>query len=159
MKLQTQSQNQNNESYDPLKDEPYMNSRHLSYFKDMLNDWKIKHKTKMGEIQNQLDELNSGGFSGDELDRFSIESDMSFLLSQMQQSAKMVQEIESSLNDIENGKYGFCHKTGAKIGLKRLIFQPTSKYSVKSQKQFDETEDDSDYDLFSPKELENQESE
>ena len=39
-------------------------------------------------------------------------------------------KIDQSLQDIEDGLYGFCEETGEPIGIERLLLRPTATLSV-----------------------------
>ena len=52
-------------------------------------------------------------------------------LNRIAKETKTLAGIDSSILSIENRTYGYCVKTGAKIGVKRLIEKPTEKYAIK----------------------------
>lgn len=52
------------------------------------------------------------------------------LLSLNENERTRLQEVDDSLDRIENGTYGICEECGESIGLKRLEVRPVAKYCV-----------------------------
>ena len=52
------------------------------------------------------------------------------LLSLNENERTRLQEVDDSLDRIENGTYGICEECGEPIGLKRLEVRPVAKYCV-----------------------------
>jgi len=52
------------------------------------------------------------------------------LLSLNENERMRLQEVDESLDRIENGTYGICEECGESIGLKRLEVRPVAKYCV-----------------------------
>jgi DnaK suppressor protein len=52
------------------------------------------------------------------------------LLSLNENERMRLQEVDESLDRIENGTYGICEECGEPIGLKRLEVRPVAKYCV-----------------------------
>ena len=52
------------------------------------------------------------------------------LLSLNENERTRLQEVDESLDRIENGTYGICDECGEPIGLKRLEVRPVAKYCV-----------------------------
>lgn len=52
------------------------------------------------------------------------------LLSLNESERTRLQEVDESLDRIENGTYGICEECGEPIGLKRLEVRPVAKYCV-----------------------------
>ena len=52
------------------------------------------------------------------------------LLSLNENERIRLQEVDESLDRIENGTYGICEECGEPIGLKRLEVRPVAKYCV-----------------------------
>ena len=48
------------------------------------------------------------------------------------------QEIESALQRIEDGTFGYCEETGEPIGIKRLLAVPYARYTIKVQESKEE---------------------
>lgn len=52
------------------------------------------------------------------------------LLSLNENERTRLQEVDESLDRIENGTYGICEECGEPIGIKRLEVRPVAKYCV-----------------------------
>ena len=48
-------------------------------------------------------------------------------------SRKLISKINSALQRIKDGTYGFCEETGEPIGLKRLMARPVATLSIEAQ--------------------------
>ena len=53
---------------------------------------------------------------------------------------KLISKIDSALNRIKNGTYGFCEDTGDPIGLKRLMARPVATLSIAAQEKHEKEE-------------------
>ena len=53
---------------------------------------------------------------------------------------KLIAKINSALQRIKEGTYGFCEETGEPIGLKRLIARPVATLSIEAQERHERDE-------------------
>jgi DnaK suppressor protein len=53
---------------------------------------------------------------------------------------KLVSKIESALQRLEDGTYGFCEETGEPISLRRLEARPIATLSVEAQERHERRE-------------------
>ena len=53
---------------------------------------------------------------------------------------KLMKKIDSALQKIEDGTYGYCEETGEEIGLKRLIARPIATMTVEAQERHEKQE-------------------
>ena len=120
----------------PSEDEPYMCESHLSYFKAVLEQWREQAQRNLDEDEKRLSEEQENCNTD--------ECDMAFQLTQSDTTLKIIdrhcqllRDIESSLEDIAKGVYGKCKKTGKKIGIKRLLANPTAKFAIDVQQEAD----------------------
>ena len=114
--------------YKPKKGETYMNAKQLDHFRATLND--IKHD--LGEdidrtVHAMQDEAT---LFADPNDRASQESDMSLELRNRDRERKLLKRINSMLEKIDSGDYGYCEKCGVEIGLSRLEARPTATLCI-----------------------------
>ena len=54
--------------------------------------------------------------------------------------AKLISKINSALQRIKEGTYGFCEETGEPIGLKRLMARPVATLSIEAQERHERDE-------------------
>lgn len=105
------------------KDDDYMNEAQLAFFKQMLLEEKGQILAHLGEAKHDLSSVEK---EFDELDQALEEQENSLRLRLAERESKLLQKINSSLERIEKGTYGFCAVTGNPIGIKRLIARPTA---------------------------------
>ena len=53
---------------------------------------------------------------------------------------KLISKINSALQRIKDGTYGFCEETGEPIGLKRLMARPVATLSIEAQERHERDE-------------------
>ena len=100
--------------YIPNEKEKYMCSKHKTYFKKRLMEWK-----------NEVMESNNKGLYFKEVDH-----EMSALLS----------KIDKAIKKIQDNTYGYCDETGEPIGIKRLIARPIATLSIEAQQKHEKNE-------------------
>lgn len=129
---------QNDDSYRPSPDEPFMNERQLDYFRERLMSWKqdILNGTKQTITNLQRDSSSLP----DSIDRASQESDKALELRTRDRQRKLISKIDAALNRIEDGTYGYCEVTGEPISLKRLEARPTATLSIEAQERHEKEE-------------------
>jgi len=112
-------------------DNVYMDTHQLEYFKNKLVSWKqdILEKSK-----NTLEELQQVSLHMADLnDRASSETDHAIELRNRDRQRKLISKIDSALERIRDGSYGYCEETGDKIGVKRLEARPIATLSLEAQ--------------------------
>lgn len=118
--------------YSPSVNEPYMNAKQISYFKESLEVWRLQTHHNLSEVEKRLAELNASD-EHDDMDRAFIETEVAITINKISGLQNLLHEIDIALLDIESGTYGYCKKTGKEIGLKRLLARPTSRFAIKAQ--------------------------
>ncbi len=66
-------------------------------------------------------------------DRASSETDRALELRARDRQRKLISKIDSALERIGDGTYGYCEETGEPINLKRLDARPIATLSVEAQ--------------------------
>jgi DnaK suppressor protein len=66
-------------------------------------------------------------------DRATQESEFGLELRTRDRERKLLKKIDSALERIEDGSYGYCEETGEEIGLKRLEARPVATLSLEAQ--------------------------
>ena len=69
----------------------------------------------------------------DPADRATQEEEYALELRTRDRERKLLNKIQASLRQIDEGEYGYCVDTGEPIGLKRLLARPTATLSVEAQ--------------------------
>jgi DnaK suppressor protein len=126
--------------YNILKDKDgYMNPVMLEYFVQKLNAWKqdlIKESSET--IANTLQETELQ--KPDLADRASAETDHALELRTRDRERKLINKIDSALQRIKEGEYGYCEETGDEIGVARLEARPVATMTLEAQEMHERNE-------------------
>jgi DnaK suppressor protein len=82
----------------------------------------------MEEVDTTVDHLQQEDVTSvaDPIDRASLETDFSLELRTRDRERKLIRKIESVMDSLEHGEYGYCEDCGAEIGVRRLEARPTA---------------------------------
>ena len=125
-------------NYKPTQKEKFMNAKMKEYFKQKLLSWKNELLKESSQTLNNLQSDNEA--KPDITDRASEEIDRSFELRTRDRERKLINKINSALQRIEDGSYGYCEETGEPIGLKRLEARPVATLSLEAQEMHEKSE-------------------
>ena len=125
-------------NYKPTQKEKFMNAKMKEYFKQKLVNWKNELLKESSQTLNNLQTDNEA--KADMTDRASEEIDRSFELRTRDRERKLINKINSALQRIEDGSYGYCEETGEPIGLKRLEARPVATLSLEAQEMHEKAE-------------------
>ena len=125
-------------NYKPTQKEKFMNAKMKEYFKQKLLSWKSELLKESSQTLNNLQSDNEA--KPDITDRASEEIDRSFELRTRDRERKLINKINSALQRIEDGSYGYCEETGEPIGLKRLEARPVATLSLEAQEMHEKAE-------------------
>lgn len=124
--------------YRPKKNEPFMNPRQQEYFRRKLLNWRGE---LLKETEDTLENLQDGGLQEPDLaDRASAEMERSLELRTRDRARKLISKIDSALQRIEDGTYGYCEETDEPISLKRLEARPIATLSLEAQERHERME-------------------
>ena len=124
--------------YMPSDTEEYMCEAQLDYYRRLLLEWK---KLILSAAQDTLQQLQDGPIREPDLnDRASSETDWGIELRTRDRQRKLIAKIDSALQRIEEGVYGYCEETGEPISLKRLDARPIATLSVEAQERHERRE-------------------
>jgi|TARA_B110000881_G_C18423863_1_gene437369 DnaK suppressor protein len=125
--------------YTPNSKEKYMCVKHKKFFTDLLLKWK-REIIKANSLGNMLNSSDDSVSSADIIDQASSYTDKSVEMKALNRSRKLISKINSALQRIKNGTYGFCEETAEPIGLKRLIARPVATLSIEAQEKHERDE-------------------
>jgi len=125
-------------NYKPTQKEKFMNAKMKEYFKQKLLSWKNELLKESSQTLNNLQSDNEA--KPDITDRASEEIDRSFELRTRDRERKLINKINSALQRIVDGSYGYCEETGEPIGLKRLEARPVATLSLEAQEMHERAE-------------------
>lgn len=124
--------------YIPTEEEPFMNDRQKSYFRGKLIAWKGDILREARETLEILQQDNAN--HPDLADRASSETDRAIELRARDRQRKLIAKIDSALQRIDEGTYGYCEETGEPIALKRLDARPIATLSIEAQERHERRE-------------------
>lgn len=120
------------------ENEEFMNPNQKAYFRAKLNAWK---NDILRESRETLDHLAEESANHPDLaDRASSETDRAIELRARDRQRKLISKIDSALQRLDDGTYGFCEETGEPIGLKRLDARPIATLSIEAQERHERRE-------------------
>ena len=125
--------------YTPNAKEKYMCAKHKKFFAEELLKWK-KDIIKANNLGNLLNSNDDNVSSADIVDQASSYTDKSVEMKALNRSRKLISKINSALQRIKDGSYGYCEETGEPIGLKRLMARPVATLSIEAQERHERDE-------------------
>jgi len=117
--------------YQTQMGEAYMSPAQLEHFRMILQAWK---RELMEEVDRTVHHMQDEASNfPDPNDRATQESEFGLELRTRDRERKLLKKIDSALERIEDGSYGYCEETGEEIGLKRLEARPVATLSLEAQ--------------------------
>ena len=125
--------------YIPNEKEKYMCTKHRSYFKKRLTEWRneIIESNSKSLYLNEVDQEIS---SADIVDQASSQTEKTVELRTLNRQRKLLTKIDQAIKKIKNDTYGYCEETGEPIGIKRLIARPIATLSIEAQEKHERNE-------------------
>ncbi len=114
--------------YQPADGEEFMNGEQIGHFRGILLAWKHELMQKVDETVHHMQD--ESGNIPDPNDRASQESDFTMELRTRDRERRLIKKIESSINHLDDGEYGFCNNCGEDIGIRRLEARPTADLCI-----------------------------
>ncbi len=128
------------QDYDPEKDKgDFMNPIMLEYFRQALIAWRT-------DLLKESQDTIAKTLQGTELqkpdltDRASEETDHALELRTRDRERKLISKINSTLEKIDDGEYGYCEETGEPISIARLKARPIATLSLEAQERHERME-------------------
>ncbi len=131
------------EKYKPKKTEPYMCPMHLAYFYQLLSAERAELVNESGEILNAVrmgDKVENAGV-GDDSDNATAEQDIIMNLRMAGRETNLLRKIDTALERMENGTYGYSIVSGDEIGLQRMLARPLATMTVEEQEEYEKRKD------------------
>ena len=126
-------------NYVPNSKEKYMCAKHKKFFNDELVRWK-KDIIKANNLGNLLNSSDDSVSSADMVDQASAYTDKTVEMKALNRSRKLISKINSALQRLKDGTYGYCAETSEPIGLKRLMARPVATLSIEAQEKHERDE-------------------
>jgi DnaK suppressor protein len=125
-------------SYVPSDSEEFMNAKQKAYFRAKLTAWRNDILREARETLGHLAEESAN--HPDLADRASSETDRAIELRARDRQRKLISKIDSAIQRIDDGTYGYCEDTGEPISLKRLDARPIATLSIEAQERHERRE-------------------
>ena len=115
-----------------------MNETQLNHFRDILMSWKSELLDEVNRTVNHLKE-DASNFA-DPADRATQEEEFALELRTRDRERKLLRKIDSALQRIDDGTYGYCEETGEEIGIQRLEVRPVATLCLEAQERHEMNE-------------------
>ena len=115
----------------------YMSPRQLEYFSDMLMK---ERESLLHSAHQMIKDLQAFEPTADDSDRATQEEDHGKELRVSDREQQQLRTIDEAMRRIKDGSYGWCAETGEKIGLQRLVANPTAVFSIEAQQRYERAE-------------------
>ena len=126
------------DGYEPSNKEEYMGPMHLEYFRNKLLEW--KHDLQHESLQTVEHLKKENWKEPDSNDQATITQDTTFELRTRDRYRKLMDKIDSAIDKIDRGEYGYCEETGEEIGVKRLQARPIATLCLEAQEKHEKFE-------------------
>lgn len=124
--------------YFPDETEEYMSQRQLCFFRARLLAMRSELDPERGRLLSSLKERRME--EPDPLDQCSTMQHLTAELCSSAMRCQTIARIDSALERIDNGEYGFCEITGEEIGLRRLLAMPVATMCLEAQEHHERLE-------------------
>ena len=118
-------------TFDPYREkkgEPYMSGGQLKHFRTILLSWR---QQLMEEVDRTVNHMKGGANQfPDPADRATQEEEFSLELRTRDRERKLIRKIDSTVDRLDQGDYGYCETCGVEIGIRRLEARPTASQCV-----------------------------
>lgn len=123
--------------YVPKKSEPYMCPEHLAYFYHLLSTQKEEIQQQNASALNSISVVNktNANITGDDSDIAVAEQENTMTLRMAERDNKLLAKINSALERIENGTFGYSVISGDEIGLNRMLARPLATMTIEEQEE------------------------
>ncbi|MGC8100173.1 RNA polymerase-binding protein DksA [Metapseudomonas otitidis] len=111
-------------------DEQYMDDAQQAFFQRLLETQRDDLRTR---IDNEMNELREIEPASDEVDVAAREEQRQWQLRRLEREKKLLDKIDSALDRLARGEYGWCRETGEPIGLRRLLLRPTAELCIEAK--------------------------
>ena len=120
-----------------MPDADYMNARQLEFFRNLLEHTR---EEMLENGQSTIAHLQETAATPDEADRATQEEEHVLEQRIRDRERKQLHKIDSALDRIANGTYGYCEASGEPIGLRRLLARPTATLCIEEQERHEREE-------------------
>ncbi len=120
-----------------MPESDYMNAQQLAFFRALLEKTQSQIIANFSHTSEHLRQVEE---AADPADRATQEEVRGLELRTRDRERKHLKSIQSALERIASGSYGYCEETGEVIGLARLLARPTTKLCIEAQERHERRE-------------------
>lgn len=123
--------------YIPKKSEKYMSDEQKAYFYQLLLAQREELASDSDDILSAVktaDKTDAAGV-GDESDNSTYEQEIQMSIKLSERNNNLMQKINSALERLDKGTYGYSTLSGDEIGLKRLLANPFATLTVEEKEE------------------------
>ncbi len=115
----------------------YMNDAQQAFFRELL----LRERRELQlRIAEEFEGLRERDTSSDPADIGSAEEQRQWQLRLLEREKKLLDKIDSALDRLARGEYGWCRETGEAIGLRRLLLRPTASLCIEAKERQEQRE-------------------
>ena len=126
--------------YVPKKTEEYMCPEQLAYFYQILTTQRDElmqdRESVLSNVRTAEKDETAG--VGDDQDKASAEQEITMNLRMSERNSNLLIKINSALERIENGSFGYSVISGDEIGLQRMLARPLATMTVEEQEEYEQ---------------------
>lgn len=121
--------------YAPKKTEKYMCDEHKAFFYKMLLAEKEELERELSELEetSNLGQKLDGLGAMDEGDAATLSIEADFNIKIKERNMLQLKHIETALERLADGTYGYSIVSGEEIGLKRLMVRPVATMTIEER--------------------------
>lgn len=125
--------------YVPKKSEPYMSVEQQAYFYQLLMAQKEEIMQEADSVLSAVkvaEQAETAGV-GDESDNSNFEQEIAMNLKLSERNTLLLKKINTALERLENGTFGYSVVSGDEIGLNRMLARPLATMTVEEQEEYE----------------------
>ena len=115
-----------------MPESEYMNEDQLAYFLELLQTTRDELLKEIAEAKENLTVKED---MPDPLDLAAHQEMFQLNLRTTERKTRLLHKVETAIQRIHDGSYGYCSKTGEPIGVPRLLARPTATLCIDSKEQ------------------------
>ena len=125
--------------YVPKKSEPYMSLEQKAYFYQLLMTQKEEIMQESDSVLSavKIAEQSEAAGVGDESDNSNYEQEIAMNLKLSERNTLVLKKINTALDRLENGTFGYSVVSGDEIGLNRMLARPLATMTVEEQEEYE----------------------
>ncbi|MBN1325099.1 MAG: RNA polymerase-binding protein DksA [Alphaproteobacteria bacterium] len=125
--------------YSPKKSEKYMCVEQKAYFYQLLTAQKEELIQESDSVLNavRLAEKHETSGVGDETDNSTFEQEIAMNLKLSERNNNLLKKIDTALERLENGTFGYSIVSGEEIGINRMLARPLATVTIEEQEELE----------------------